>query len=462
MSRSPATAVLLAFILVVEVGTLGRAAAAPLSLAPVFAAPEAEPPPEPEMERGSGAAFLRDTALTLHLRTFYFDGTQAKATENEAWAGGGWLGYRSGWLLDTLAIGATLYGSVPFYAPADKDGTVLLAPGQEGYHVLGEAWGALRYEGYALLKGYRQLVDQGYINPSDIRMTPYTFEGVTVGGGVDVVQYLAGYLWKIKPRNSDTFISMAEQAGAIGSSGGVGLIGVQLRPSPDLQIDISNQYGVDTFNTVYARANYRYPLNDEWAIRLGAEFTDQRAMGAALVANAADKKWATQVGGARVQLIYRQLTLTGAFSITGSGNTIQNPWGTYPGFLSLIDAPAAQNFARANEKAWLIGAVYDFSAVGMAGLVGTLNFASGTGAIDPQTRMSVPDQRELNFKIEYRPAWLAATILRGLQLTVRGALYDQEHSGRLARQIHVILDWEWDILAPTRGTAGEVARARGR
>jgi hypothetical protein len=438
---------MVAFVLVAGFSTLGLAAEASPPLPPVVATDEHGREPEPGADSVLGAAFLRDTTLTLHLRTFYFDGTQTRGTENEAWAGGGWLGYRSGWLLDMLAIGATLYGSAPFYAPADKDGTVLLAPGQEGYYVLGEAWGALRYEGYALLKGYRQLVDQGYINPSDIRMTPYTFEGVTVGGGGDGVQYLAGYLWKIKPRNSDTFISMAEQAGAIGSDGGVGLIGIQLRPSPDLQIDISNQYGVDTFNTVYAKANYRYPLNDDWAIRLGAEFTDQRAVGAALVANAADKKWVTQVGGARVQLIYRQLTLTGAFSITGSGNTIQNPWGTYPGFLSLIDAPAAQNFARANEKGWLIGAVYDFSALGMAGLVGTLNFALGTGAIDPQTRMPVPDQREFNFKIEYRPPWLASTILRGLQFTVRGAFYDQEDTHGLARQIHVILDWEWDIHA---------------
>jgi hypothetical protein len=438
---------MVAFVLVAGFSTLGLAAEASPPLPPVVATDEHGREPEPGADSVLGAAFLRDTTLTLHLRTFYFDGTQTRGTENEAWAGGGWLGYRSGWLLDMLAIGATLYGSAPFYAPADKDGTVLLAPGQEGYYVLGEAWGALRYEGYALLKGYRQLVDQGYINPSDIRMTPYTFEGVTVGGGGDGVQYLAGYLWKIKPRNSDTFISMAEQAGAIGSDGGVGLIGIQLRPSPDLQIDISNQYGVDTFNTVYAKANYRYPLNDDWAIRLGAEFTDQRAVGTALVANAADKKWVSQVGGARVQLIYRQLTLTGAFSITGSGNTIQNPWGTYPGFLSLIDAPAAQNFARANEKGWLIGAVYDFSALGMAGLVGTLNFALGTGAIDPQTRMPVPDQREFNFKIEYRPPWLASTILRGLQFTVRGAFYDQEDTHGLARQIHVILDWEWDIHA---------------
>jgi len=46
-------------------------------------------------------------------------------------------------------MGATLYGSGPLYAPEDKDGTFLLAPGQKGYYVPGEAWGALRYRDYA-------------------------------------------------------------------------------------------------------------------------------------------------------------------------------------------------------------------------------------------------------------------------------------------------------------------------
>jgi hypothetical protein len=407
-------------------------------------------PEQPSLGLKAGIAplalFLRDATLTLHLRTFYYDGTKNKGIENEAWTGGGWLGYRSGWLLDTFGIGATIYGSAPFYAPADKDGTFLLKPGQKGYVALGEAYGALRYQDSVLLKGYRQLVDQGYINPSDIRMTPYTFEGVTLGGKMGVIQYLAGYLWKIKPRNADRFISMAEQAGAKGSNGGVGLIGVQLTPAPGLRIDVSNQYGIDTFNTTYAKMDYRYRLNGDWAIGLGTEFTDQRAVGAALVANAAAKKWSTQVGGARVQLIYRDLTLTGAFSITGSGNTIQNPWGTYPGYLALIDAPASENFARANEKAWLIGAVYDFSRLVAPGLTGTFNFVWGTGAIDPQTRVGEPDQKEYNCKIEYRPPWLAPTILRGLWLTVRSSLYDQEGTGRLGRQIHVILNWEWNIF----------------
>ena len=47
---------------------------------------------------------------------------------------------------------------------------------------------------------------------------------------------------------------------------------------------------------------------------------------------------ATQAGGARVQAIYRDLTLTGAFSVTGAGNTVQNPWGSSPGYPSMIDA----------------------------------------------------------------------------------------------------------------------------
>ena len=453
MRTCEASAPLVTLLLIVGCTATALRAATPASLA-LQPAPVLEPP-SPGLDAGRAplTAFLRETALLLHLRTFYFDGTQNTDAENEAWAGGGWLSAQSGWLLDTLALGATLYGSAPFYAPADKDGTLLLAPGQQGYYALGEAWGALRYEDYALVKGYRQLVDQGYINPSDIRMTPYTFEGVTIRGKVGVVQYLAGYLWKIKPRNADTFVSMAEQAGATGSNGGVGLLGVQWRPWAGLHIDVSNQYGVDTFNTVYAKADYRYPLTNDWAIGLGAEFTDQRAVGAARVANAAVKQWATQVGGARVQLISEPLTLTGAVSMTGSGNTIQNPWGTYPGFLALIDAPASQNFARANEKGWLIGVGSDFAALGVGGLVGNFNFARGTGAIDPQTRVSVPNQNEFNIKIDYRPPWLAPTVLRGVGLTVRAALYAPEDAGRLARQIHVILNWEADMLAPARGKA---------
>lgn len=399
---------------------------------------------------GIGPVAAQDTTLIIHPRTFYYEGTQNTGAENEAWTLGGWIGYRSPRFRDVLSLGGTVYGSLPLYAPADRDGTFLLEAGQEGYLVLGEAYAALRYDHYAVVKGYRQIVNQGYINPSDIRMTPYTFEGVTLGGELDSVRYLAGYLWKVKQWNSDEFVSMAEKAGAEGSNGGVGLIGVQLTPLQGLRVEVSNQYGFDTFNTVYAKADYRYALNIDWEAGVGAEFTDQRAVGDALVANAATTKWRTRVGAARLQLIYRDVTLSGAFSITGSGNAIQNPWGTYPGYLALIDAPASQGFARANEKGWLIGAVYDFSKSDAAGLL-VVNIARGTGAINAQSSASLPDQTEYNFRIEYGVPWLAMSRLRNATLTVRGSFYDREDADQIGRQIHVILNWDW-------GPSGAAAR----
>ena len=262
---------------------------------------------------------------------------------------------------------------------------------------------------------------------------------------MDSVRYLAGYLWKVKQWNADDFVSMAEKAGAEGSDAGVALLGVQVTPLPGLRVDVSNQYGFDTFNTMYAKGDYRFPLNAGWDVGIGAEFTDQRAVGDALVTSGATQKWRTRVGSARVQLIYRDLTLTSAFSTTGSGNAIQNPWGTYPGYLALIDAPASQGFARANEQGRLVGAVYDFSRSGAPGLVATVNVARGTGAIDPQTSAHLPNQTEYNFKIEYRLP-RALTNLQDVSLTVRGAFYDREGTDQLGRQIHVILNWDWGFV----------------
>ena len=112
--------------------------------------------PQLKEEREQIPPFFRDADLTLHLRTYYFNRTKPDDSVNEALAFGGWIGVKSGWLLDTFALGATLYGSAPLYAPDDRDGTTLLKTGQKGYYVPGEAWGALRYKDYALLTGYRE------------------------------------------------------------------------------------------------------------------------------------------------------------------------------------------------------------------------------------------------------------------------------------------------------------------
>src|SRR5262245_35707222 len=128
------------------------------SLGPASAEDAPPPPLAPFLERAVPGLteeraklppFLRDADLTHHLRTYHLNRTKPDDSVNEALAFGGWIGIKSGWLLDTFAMGATLYGSAPLYAPDDRDGTTLLKTGQKGYYAPGEAWGALRYKDYA-------------------------------------------------------------------------------------------------------------------------------------------------------------------------------------------------------------------------------------------------------------------------------------------------------------------------
>jgi hypothetical protein len=386
--------------------------------------------------------FLGDTDVKVTFRTYYFNRVKPDDTKNEAWAFGGWITYQSGWLLDTFAMGATLYGSAPLYAPADKDGTLLLKPGQQGYYVPGQAWGALRYQDYALLKGYRQLVTQTYINPQDNRMTPNTFQGVTLGGTASWVQYLGGFVWEIKPRNADEFISMSRQAGAPeDSDDGVGLFGVRLTPLEGLRIDLSNQYGVNTFNTAYVEADYLRPLTQDWKLRLGVQFTDQRAVGDALLPEASGTShWATQAGGARIQAIYRDLVLTGAFSFTGSGNNIQTPWGSFPGYLSSIEL----DFNRAREKAVLVGAAYDFKGL-VTGLYAHSHLVWGWDAINPSTGTRAPNRAEYDLTVDYRPPF-PVPVIQGIWFRARAAIVDEQDAKRLGYQFRLIVNWERDLI----------------
>ena len=429
-----------------------------LALWPGLASAEDAPPPPPHheapierlfdplqqaLQASALPKFIKDTDLKVHFRIYYFNRNNTDDSKNEALATGGWITYQSGWLADTFAMGATLYGSLKLYGPEDRDGTLLLKPSQESYYVPGEAWGALKYEDYVIVKGYRQQVNQGYINPADNRMTPNTFQGVTVGGKVAWVEYLGGFLWKIKPRNADEFISMSEQAGARDTNEGAGFGGVRLTPLPGLRVDINDSYGVDTINTFYTEVAYEIPLNQAMKMRLGAQFTDQRGVGDALLGPTIDgRHWATQHGGGRAQLVIGDLTLTGAFTLTAKGNNIQKPWGSSPSYLSLID----QDFDRANEKAFLIGAAYDFSSVLTKGLSATMNMAWGKDAINPSNGRPAPDQGEYDLTVDYRPPFKWPAFLQGLWFRARGAILDRQDARATGYQVRFIINWERDLL----------------
>ena len=126
-----------------------------------------------------------DTKFEFNLRTYFLDRNKFDGIESEAWAIGGWAGLKTGYFLDHIAFGVTGYTSQPLYAPDDRDGTLLLAPGQKGYTVLGEAYADIRIiDGLNLTVG-RKGIDTPFINRNDVRMTPNTFEAIVLQGRIE-------------------------------------------------------------------------------------------------------------------------------------------------------------------------------------------------------------------------------------------------------------------------------------
>jgi outer membrane porin, OprD family len=227
--------------------------------------------------------FFRDTDLTLKLRTFYYnrDTNKVNAADsiNEAWALGGSLAYQAGWYKDFLSIGAEVFTSQKLYGPRDRDGTLLLRPGQQEYTVIGQAYAHLQYKENQVML-YRQYFDLPYINKQDNRMTPNTFEGYRLYRQTSQFRYVVGYIDKIKRRDSSTFISMSEAAGAPANrKRGLLLAGAAYVPSDNALAGVVNYIVPDVLNILYAEMNYTWIVNQDLQLKLSAQFTDQRSVG---------------------------------------------------------------------------------------------------------------------------------------------------------------------------------------
>jgi hypothetical protein len=377
--------------------------------------------------------FFRGTGLLLQFRTYYRNNEASPDTFQEAWAAGGWLAYRSGWLADTFSMGATGYFSLPVYASEDKGGTLLLKPGEDPIAVLGEAWAKLRY-GDQVLTGYRQLINVGYVNPQDNRMVPNTFEAAMLDGKVGWLDYHAGYLFGIKPREEDSFLSMAERAGATDSDAGLALAGVRLAPWTPVVVEASAAYGIDTYNTVFLQGEYTLPLAEGIALTVGAQYHDQRSVGSELIGS-----FDTWNVGAHARLSVRDASIDAMFHQTGDGADIRARYGTWPGYLSLIN----RDFDHAGETAWGVKVSYDFKGLGLPGLTAFVWYAEGTGLIDPATGLAAPDEREYNFDVTYT---FQSGRLKGLQIKARAAVIDLEGTPGLLPDVRLILNWPLPLL----------------
>lgn len=358
--------------------------------------------------------FLRDSRFSAQLRTFYFDRDKYDGSTSEAWALGGSLTYQSGYVADFLRFGATAYTSQPLYAPDEKDGTLLLKPGQEGYTVLGQWYGEVKFTDKVFGALGAKLYNTPYINANDVRMTPNTFEGATLYGtaggsdGAPEWRFGGGYISKIKQKNDDDFVWMSEAAGATVDRG-VFVAGANVKFN-NFSIGAADYYSDDIINIFYTEAKYALPLGEKNRLSFAAQYSDQQSTGDNLLTG---ESFSTHQWGVKSDLALGAALLTLGYTDTANGSNMRNPWSGYPGYTSV----QVKDFNRAGESAVLLRGAYDFSTLGAQGWSAYVLYVHGSGVHSPNY-----NENETDFNLQWTPKGGA---LRGLSFRLRYAYIEQ-------------------------------------
>lgn len=381
-------------------------------------------------------ALGRDSEVTLHLRTYYFDRQNPGDVTHAAWAAGGWLGYRSGWIGDLLRFGVVGYTSQKLWGPLDKDGSGLLAPEQEPYSVIGQSYLSLKLADQVLTGG-RFLVEQPEINATDNRMTPITYSGGNLAGNLGGVDYFVAYLNATKAKTSENFVNFVAAANIAGSqSEPLWLAGVSGKPTPDFDWRLSSYYVPNVLNSNYADVAWRTMLSPQYRLQLGAQAMVQRGVGEQLLTGSSFSTWS---GGLKADLTSGGATASLAYQQTGSDSAYQTPYSGWAGYTYMI----VKSFNQAGQKAWLLGGSYDFAAQSLPGLKLNAAIVYGYDAINASTRAAQPNWTEYDLTLDYRfsdkrwPEWARPIWVRG-----RAAYVDMRSDGDI-QDYRIIVNYEW-------------------
>jgi outer membrane OprD family porin len=134
-------------------------------------------------------------------------------------------------------------------------------------------------------------------------------------------------------------------------------------------------------------------------------------------------------------MVYAGWTLFVAGSVTGDESKIFSPYGTKPTYTDMQQV----SFDNAGEKAIGGSVSYDFAAFGLPGLSTGAWYTQGWGAIDPTNNIAIPDRRELDAWIQYRPT---EGLLKGFRLkTQYSTLWQQGNVREAQQEFRFIVDY---------------------
>jgi hypothetical protein len=379
--------------------------------------------------------FSEEQHSLLHLRSIYLDSNVDGGRDAQDWAGGGWLNLVTDFWQDRIKLGATGYTSQKLWTDDDKISTGLLQPNADSYSSLGEVYGSLTLNKFAVQAG-RYLVNMPYVNAADSRMTPNTFQGAqlvveitpqwTAGGGV---------LSDIKRKTSTDFVSLYEAAGLQGDED-INIVASIYELEPGTSAGAYYMHAPDFINGAYIELSKRLWLGSDRYIQLSGQYTRQQPEGAELAGDIDAEHY-----GLRATWKHDWYSGSLAWTDYPDEHLIRSPWGGIPGYTSVM----IKDFNRPQETAWLLGATADLSHWGAEGLELNVKYIDGD---TPDCGISAsPDQSEWDLNLNYSPPQPA---LAGLGLRLRFGWVDQENScnrqdARDVTDIRLVLNYEFEL-----------------
>jgi imipenem/basic amino acid-specific outer membrane pore len=412
------------------------AAAIQLALVASSTAAQTSPPATSASTPVPLAEALAAGTLDLGLRLFDFDrlfegdSVLVPRSRQKALALGATVGYQSRpW--HGLSVGLAGSTSQPLVAEPEYDGTKLLAPGQQGYAVL--HIGYLQLDaGWLTARAYRQKLATPLITSLDLRMTPVTFEALTVEGRPSsalsfIVSHVTGY----KAANSTTFVS-ASEAGGLGGNESVTLAGATWKPGEAVALQLWDYYSWNLMNAPYLQLDLGTGLGKEWRATLSLQGLWQQNVGDSLAGEIR-----TGFGAGQLAFEHRGFQFRLAASKVSRYGEILYPWGQNPSFTASVE----EDQDLPGEIAWAWGFVWPLENVGVPGLKVMIDRTKAR-VQHPLLGMSNKDQWESQAIVDY--AFSGA--LTGLKVRLFGAWVESSLSsgsiyGQDYRDLRLIVNY---------------------
>ncbi|ELF6204308.1 MULTISPECIES: OprD family porin [Pseudomonas] len=337
----------------------------------------------------SQAEFLSDSKATLEARNFYFSrdfrsdtSTQSK---REEWAQGFILRAQSGYTEGTVGFGLDAIGmlGIRLDSSPDRTGTGLLPKHGDGRAA--DEFSTLAPT--AKMKISATELKIGALTPTlpllaanYSRLVPQVFNGALLtSSDIDSLTLTAGRIEQVKARDSSNFedMTITSMSGAFAGSAksdGMGYLGLDYKPSPNLILSAHHSKLEDIYDKSYLGLQYSMPVGSGKAFA-EIRYFDAGNDGRALAGNVDNRTLSTNFG-------YK----IGAHTISG-GYQKSRGESAYPYLAGsdtyLFSEMLVSAFGMESERALHARYDFDFVAYGLPGLSFTARYVRGD-QIDPE------------------------------------------------------------------------------